>query len=130
MKPRHAHQTFARELRHNGTEAERQLWGCLKNRQLAGIKFRRQQTIETYIVDFVSFEKRIIIELDGGQHVEKKQNDQMRDGCLRKNGFTVVRFWNNDVFENIEAVLEVIRRRCLETASPTPPPPPARGGGV
>jgi len=120
IKPRHAHQAFAEELRNNGTDAERLLWRYLKNRQLADVKFRRQQPIETYIVDFVSFEKRIIIELDGGQHVENERDDQLRDACLRKNGFSVLRFWNNDVFENIEAVLEVIRRQCLETVSPTP----------
>ncbi len=130
MKPRHSLQAFARELRNSSTDAERLLWRYLRNSQLEGIKFRRQQVIEKYIVDFVSFEKRIVIELDGGQHAENIQYDERRDDCLRTNGFTVVRFWNNDVIENIEGVVEVIRQQCLEAASPTPQPPPARGGGV
>ncbi|MFH1026486.1 MAG: DUF559 domain-containing protein, partial [Pseudomonadota bacterium] len=100
------------------------------NSQLEGAKFRRQQPIEAYIVDFVSFDKRIVVELDGGQHAENPEYDEQRDACLRRNGFEVLRFWNNEVFENIEGVLEVIRQRCLEGASPTPQPPPARGGGV
>lgn len=123
-------QNHARELRNNGTDAERILWQRLKGRQIAGVKFRRQQPIEEYIVDFVSFSPKIVIELDGGQHLENAGYDAKRDTCLRLNGFAVLRFWNNEVVENIEGVLEVIRRRCLKDESPTPQPPPARGGGV
>jgi len=130
MKPRHTLHPFARELRNNGTDVERLLWRHLRNSQLEGIKFRRQQVIESYIVDFVSFDTRIVIELDGGQHAENEIYDEQRDACLRANGFAVLRFWNNDVITNIEGVLEVVRQRCLEAASPTPQPPPARGGGV
>lgn len=129
MKPRHSLSLFARDLRNNSTEAECLLWRYLRNSQLEGIKFRRQQPIETYIVDFVSFYKKIVIELDGGQHSENVVYDKERSSCLHKNGFTVLRFWNNEVFENIEGVLEVIRQLCLEVASPTPHPPPSRGGG-
>jgi very-short-patch-repair endonuclease len=96
---------------------------------MEGVKFRRQQPIEGYIVDFVSFEQRIVIELDGGQHADARAEDRQRDGCLTMNGFTVLRFWNNEVFENLEGVLAVIRRRCLDGASPTPRPPPVKGGG-
>jgi very-short-patch-repair endonuclease len=78
-----------------------------------GIKFRRQQTIENYIVDFVSFEKRIVIELDGGQHKLNREIDNERDRFLSDNGFSVIRFWNNDVFENLEGVLAVIRKKCF-----------------
>ena len=113
MKRKNYLQPFAKDLRNNSTDAERLLWRYLRNSQLAGVKFRRQQTIETYIVDFVSFDKRIIIELDGSQHAENTEYDEQRDTCLRKNGFVVLRFWNNDVLENIEGVLEVIRRHCL-----------------
>jgi very-short-patch-repair endonuclease len=127
MKPRHTLQTFAKELRNNSTEAERLLWRHLRNSQLAGVKFRRQQPVEAYIVDFISFDRRIVIELDGGQHAEDIESDQQRDACLRRNGFVVLRFWNNEIFANIGGVLEVIRQQCL--ASPTPRPPPARGGG-
>lgn len=120
MKPRSALQGFARELRNNSTEVERLLWRYLRNSQLEGVKFRRQQVIGAYIVDFVSFEKRIVIELDGGQHAEKHMYDEQRDACLRANGFVVLRFWNNEVIENSVGVLEVIRRYCLAGPSPTP----------
>jgi very-short-patch-repair endonuclease len=130
MKPQHSLNSFAKELRNNSTDAERLPWRYLRNGQLEGIKFRRQQPIETYIIDFVAFDKRIVIELDGGQHAENTEYGEHRDACLRRNGFIVLRFWNNDVFENIVGVLEVIRLRCLEIASPTPQPPPARGGGA
>jgi very-short-patch-repair endonuclease len=114
MKPRHSLQEYAIELRNNATDVERILWHCLRNSQVDGIKFRRQQPIETYIVDFVSFDKKIVIELDGSQHSENTGYDVHRDACLRDNGYTVVRFWNNDVIENIEGVLEVIRQECLK----------------
>jgi very-short-patch-repair endonuclease len=122
MKPRNPLHPFARDLRNNSTDTERLLWRYLKNRQIEGVKFRRQQPIETYIVDFVSFEKRIIIELDGGQHAENEGYDTQRDACLRANGFAVLRFWNNEVIENIAGVLEVVRQQCLHAASPTPAP--------
>jgi len=130
MKQQHSLYIFSRELRNNSTDAERLLWRNLRNSQLEGVKFRRQQAIEAYIVDFVSFDRKIVIELDGGQHAENEKYDSQRDACLRANGFAVLRFWNNEVFENLEGVLEVIRLRCLEVTSPTPQPPPARGGGV
>ena len=120
----------AKQLRNNSTDAERLLWRSLRNSQLDNIKFRRQQPVENYIVDFASFAPKLIIELDGSQHAENLHYDQHRDTCLRKNGFTVLRFWNNEVFENIDGVLEKIRLGCNEPASPTPQPPPARGGGV
>ena len=129
MKIRHSLVSNARKLRNDGTDVERLLWRQLKSSQVEGIKFRRQQPIEDYIVDFVSFSPKLVIELDGSQHVDNRAYDKERDICLRKNGFDVLRFWNNEILENIEGVLEVIRQRCLELASPTPQPPPARGGG-
>jgi len=78
-----------------------------------GVKFRRQQPIGKYIVDFVSFEKRIVIEVDGGQHSEEV--DKERDQWLNNEGFKVLRFWNNEVLKNTEGVFEVIRDRCLST---------------
>ncbi len=90
-------------------------------RQMEGLKFRRQQPIDNYITDFVCFEKRLIIEIDGGQHAENKK-DIERDNYLSRNRFKVLRFWNSDVFTNIEGVLEVIRTNCLKTPSPAPPP--------
>jgi len=114
LKPRHSLSAYARDLRNKSTDSERLLWGYLRNSQLEGVKFRRQQPIESYIVDFVSFEKRIVIEIDGGQHLDNSEYDEQRSTCLRANGFIVLRFWNNDVIENIEGVLEVIRQHCLK----------------
>lgn len=113
LKPRHSLQDVAGKLRNNATDVERLLWRHLKSGQIEGVKFRRQQPIETYVVDFVSFDKKVIIELDGSQHSESAGCDEQRDACLTANGLTVLRFWNNEVVENIEGVLEVIRKRCL-----------------
>lgn len=104
---------LAKTLRRNSTEAETILWNRLRARQIEGIKFRRQQPIENFIVDFVSFENRLVIELDGGQHAENRHKDIARDRLLAENGFEVLRFWDNEIFENVEGVLEVIRQRCL-----------------
>ena len=84
------------------------MWRRLRARQLEGIKFRRQQPIGNFIVDFVSFEKRIVIELDGGQHAITKSRDNDRDRWLADKGFIVMRFWNNDVLDNLDGVLAVI----------------------
>jgi len=105
---------LAKALRKNATEAENILWNRLRSRQMEGTKFRRQQPIESYIVDFVSFEKRIIIELDGGQHAEEHEKDRIRDGILEENRFRILRFWNNEIFENLDGVLETIRLECLK----------------
>lgn len=115
---------IARILRKRSTNAEQILWQKLKGRQLEGCKFRRQQPICHFIVDFVNFEKRIVIEIDGGQHAIEKNKDNNRDAWLNSEGFEVLRFWNNEVFENLEGVLEVIRMKIL---SPSPNPP-TKGG--
>ena len=86
--------TRAGELRNNPTEAERSLWQHLRLRQLGGHKFRRQQSLGPYIVDFVCLEKRLIIEVDGGQHSEQKAYDAERNTWLEVQGFHVLRFWN------------------------------------
>jgi very-short-patch-repair endonuclease len=104
---------FSKKLRRNMTDAERYLWRYLRNRQLEGYKFRRQQVIENYIVDFVNFEKKIIIEVDGGQHNIYRMKDMERDRKLKELGFKVIRFWDNDVLNNIEGVLEKIREEIL-----------------
>ncbi len=90
------------------TEAEKLLWSRLRNNQI-GVKFRRQQPIGKYIVDFVTFEKKLIIEIDGGQHLDYLP-DKKRDLYLMNAGFGVLRFWNNEVLGNIEGVVEVIAR--------------------
>jgi very-short-patch-repair endonuclease len=118
--------TIAKELRKRSTETERLLWKYLRLKQLGGLKFRRQQPVDNYIVDFVCFEKRIIIEIDGGQHSVEKQKDRARDNCLVKQGYKVLRFWNNEVLTNIEGVLEMIRKNCLK--HPPLNPLPSREG--
>lgn len=104
---------FARDLRRNATFAEAILWKELRSRQFDGVKFRRQWPIHNYVVDFVSFERHVIIELDGGQHAENGEKDVERDAILEQGGFRVLRFWNNEVVENLEGVLEVIHEACL-----------------
>jgi very-short-patch-repair endonuclease len=103
--------SLARELRERQTEAERVLWGRLRNRQLEGVKFRRQQPIGDYVVDFASFDKRLIVEIDGGQHNEHGilGRDERRAGWLNREGYRILRFWNNEVLNNVDGVLEVIR---------------------
>jgi len=110
---------IARMLRKGSTNAEKILWYHLRGRKLEGYKFRRQQPMGRYIVDFVNFEKRVVIELDGGQHAIEKDTDKERDAWLKAQGFKVLRFWNNDISQNLEGVLEVIRKRLI---SPSPGP--------
>src|SRR5512138_3676711 len=102
--------TRARNLRRNQTEAERRLWSRLRDRQIAGHKFRRQVALGPYIVDFACFDERLIIELDGGQHGEAEQQlrDDERTAWLKANGYLVLRYWNNEVLENMEGVLTAI----------------------
>ncbi|MBI5756430.1 MAG: endonuclease domain-containing protein [Nitrospirae bacterium] len=120
----------ARELRKNMTEAERVLWKHLRLRQIHGLKFRRQQPIGKYIVDFICFEKRLIIELDGGQHSEQIVYDLERDTWLERQGFHILRFWNDKVLKETEVVKEVILE-ALSHHSDTPPTLilPHKGGG-
>ncbi len=112
-------------LRKRLTDAEQLLWNYLRMKQIEGLKFRRQQPIGNYIVDFVCFENRIIIEVDGGQHAENNK-DRERDLYLQRNGFRVLRFWNNEVLQSINEVLAVIRENCL--SHPPLNPLPSREG--
>ena len=118
----------ARELRKNPTECEQALWRHLRMRQLGGYKFRRQQPIGQYIVDFVSFEGRVIIELDDGQHSQQMDYDSKRTAWLEARGYRVLRFWNNQVLKEIEAVKAIVSK-VLEDEVNTPHlnPPPQRG---
>ena len=93
---------FAKQLRKRPTDAENLLWRHLQRRQIEGFKFRRQQPIGNYIVDFVCLTKKIVIEIDGGQHAVDKETDRIRDAWLRANGFSILRFWNTELFENLE----------------------------
>jgi very-short-patch-repair endonuclease len=97
----------ARGLRVRMTVAERKLWFALRDRRFAGFKFRRQVPIGRFIVDFVCFERRLVIEVDGGQHADSIA-DQRRDRWFAANGFCVVRSWNNEVLSNLEGVMTVL----------------------
>ena len=120
--------TKARNLRVASTDFERLLWTHLRGRRLGNFKFRRQQPICGYIVDFVCVETRLVIELDGGQHSEHVAQDAHRTVMLEKNGFRVVRFWNDEVLKNLEGVLEQILRQSEAPPSPQPSPASGRGG--
>ena len=118
--------SLARRLRQNSTAAERKLWRYLRARSLGGFKFVRQEPIGRYIVDFVCREKRLVIEVDGGQHADC-QRDAIRDQWLVEHRYSVLRFWNNEVLENIEGVWETIFAAASAAAPPHPDPLPASG---
>ncbi|MBK1724966.1 hypothetical protein CKO23_22650 [Thiocystis violacea] len=120
----------ARELRRAQTPAEAELWRQLRAKRFAGFKFRRQQPLGRYIVDFVCFEKKLIVELDGGQHAEAKDYDTARTQWLEQQGFRVLRFWNNEWTGQQEAVLETIYRALHAPLPPLPNPSPTRGEGL
>ncbi|MFQ5863179.1 MAG: endonuclease domain-containing protein [Candidatus Brocadiales bacterium] len=120
--------TIAKNLRKKPTDAENLLWRYLRSKQLDGLKFRRQHPIGDYIVDFACLEKQTVIELDGGRHTINKDRDKERNRWLEKEGYKVLRFWNNDVLTNIDGVLEVIRTKCLSHPPPNPSPQ-GRGKG-
>jgi very-short-patch-repair endonuclease len=98
----------ARRLRRSQTDAERILWFRLRDRRFDGWKFRRQFPIDRFIVDFFCADAHLIIELDGGQHAVRAQHDKQRTRILEAMGYLVLRFWNNDVTQNIDGVLQVI----------------------
>jgi very-short-patch-repair endonuclease len=123
----------ARQLRSRMTDAERKLWFALKDRRFDAFKFRRQVPVGPYIADFLCFESRLIVEVDGGQHAESAR-DVERDAWLAQNAFRVVRFWNNDVLQNLEGVLTSLAAELNATPHPSSslrstPPSPARGEG-
>ena len=120
-------QSAARGLRKNPTEAERLLWRHLRVRQLGGHKFRRQQPLGPYIVDFVCLEKRLIVEVDGGQHAARAEKDAQRVAWLKAEGFRVLRFWNTEVLQETEAVWETIRAALQD--EPPSSILPRKGGG-
>ena len=109
----------ARKLRRNQTDAERTLWFRLRDRRLRGLKFRRQAPIDNYVGDFCCEDAHLIVELDGGQHVERSEEDTERTAALEARGYLVLRFWNNEVLRNIDGVLESI----VNTLNPVPPHP-------
>jgi very-short-patch-repair endonuclease len=103
-------QTFliSYELRHNQTEAEALLWQVLKMHKLNSVHFRRQHAIGRYIVDFCAPRQKLIIEVDGGQHLDQQEYDEERTIFLKSKGYQVLRFWNDEVTQNMDGVLRVI----------------------
>jgi len=126
-------QQHAREMRANPTDAERRLWSMLRHRRMPVFKFRRQVVIGPFIADFVCLERRLVIEADGSQHSES-EGDRRRDAFLRGQGFTVLRFWNDDVLQQPVGVFEAIKAALTSPHPPKPaawaPPSPARGEGL
>ena len=116
----------AKDLRKNSTYAENLLWKRLRSNSLQGIKFRRQHIIGKFIVDFVCLEKKVIIEFDGGHHTSQKERDKERDGWLEREGYKVLRFWNNELMGNIEGALAKVLEACC-SPSPQPLSPQGRG---
>jgi very-short-patch-repair endonuclease len=114
----------ARRLRRNQTDAERILWFRLRDRRLAGWKFRRQFPIDRFVADFFCSGAHLIVELDGGQHAVRTVADAERTKALEAMGYLVLRFWNNDVMQNIDGVLEEIRAVPESDRSEPPHPSP------
>lgn len=114
---------FARGLRKGQADAEQALWQQLRNAQL-GVKFRRQQPIGKYIIDFISMDLKLIVEVDGGQH-DDSAHDKLRDAFLGGEGYQVLRFWNNEVLENIEGVCTRIIEAIAQSRLQKEPPPVA-----
>ena len=116
----------ARRLRRNQTDAERLLWFRLRDRRLDGLKFKRQVSIDRFVVDFFCADAKLILELDGGQHDPDGERDRDRTKVLETMGYLVLRFWNHDVMQNMDGVLEeilsTVSRHGSEPPHPTPLP--------
>ena len=117
----------AASLRQFQTDAEGLLWHYLRGKQLEGYKFRRQQPIGRYIVDFACMSQKLVIELDGGQHAEQHAYDKNRDEYLMGNGYRILRFWNNEVFQSCSSVLDTV---CQALVNPPPAVEPVGGDGI
>ena len=122
-----------RRLRRDMTDAEIELWSHIRASQL-GAKFRKQTWLAGYIADFVSIEAKLVVEVDGGQHDLQRDEDEARAAAMARVGYRTLRFWNNEVLENIEGVLMTIQA-ALPSPSPRPdgrraPPSPLKGEGI
>ena len=110
----------ARALRRNPTKAEKRLWWRLRARQIHGLQFRRQAPIGTYVVDFVCFSRKLVIEVDGRQHARRAELDAVRTAWPESQGFHVPRFWNNEALENTDGVVQTIEQVVLGRSTPSP----------
>ena len=115
----------SRNLRKNMTDVERMLWAKIRGRQLQGFRFRRQHPIGSYIIDFICLELKLIIELDGSQHMGQQQYDMKRSQWLQSNGFKIMRFWNSDILDDLDGVMQAI---CMHL--PPSQPSPLKGEGA
>jgi very-short-patch-repair endonuclease len=131
MQPRPLRPDRARRLRSNPTDAELRLWQRIRRKQLYGCRFRRQVPLGPYVADFVCIERSLIVEVDGGQHSWRETQDLRRTAWLEAKGWRVVRFWNNEVMENIAGVLERLVIELSDNGDiPHPDPPPLAGEGA
>ena len=117
---------LAQWLRREQTDSERRLWEKLRDRQMQGLKFRRQHPIGSYIVDFCCPERKVVVEVDGGQHTVQVSKDGDREAYLAEQGYSVLRFWNHDVLSHPDSVLEQISEAVKK---PSPQPSPWKGEG-
>ncbi|QTR55184.1 endonuclease domain-containing protein [Thiothrix unzii] len=124
------HRDLARNLRRNMTVPEQQLWNALRKRQLDGYRFRRQTPVGRYIADFVCLEARLVIELDGNHHHEQKGYDRERDHWMQQQHFQVLRFWNHEILNHQETVLQQIRHVLHQQPQHLLPPSPLAGEGL
>ena len=114
--------SLARKLRRESTDAERLLWRHLRAHRMAGYKFRRQVVIEPYIVDFLCLEARLVIEADGGQHIQRTEEDDKRTAYLESLGYHVMRFWNHEILKDIDIVIDRIHGFLIKSPLPGPLP--------
>jgi very-short-patch-repair endonuclease len=117
--------TLAKNLRTNQTDAELKLWTALRSRQIQGAKFRRQFPVSNYIVDFVCFEEKLVIEVDGSQHAQSIESDAIRTAYLESEGLSVIRFTNHDVLKNLEGVVFRIIEKLASQREHSPSPKPS-----
>jgi very-short-patch-repair endonuclease len=123
----------ARQLRQEMTPAEKILWGVVRGRRFAGFKFRRQQVLGPFIVDFFCAEATLVLEIDGESHLGKEQPDRVRQDWLEREGFKVLRIWNTEIYDEQDAVEEMIWRACYSRGKstkamhPSPPAPLPQG---
>ena len=119
----------SRQLRREMTDAERRLWKRLRQRQFNGYKFRRQHPLGPYVLDFVCLEAKLVVEADGGQHIERSDYDRRRTLWLEQKGYRVLRFWNDQILNSIDEVSAVIWQALISELQPPSPPSPFQGEG-
>ena len=119
----------ARVLRRKVTPAEKILWHALRGRRFGGLKFRRQHPVGVYVLDFFCLELKLALEIDGEWHLGKEKHDERRQKTIEAQAITIIRFWNTEVYDELEAVLESIWRTCEQLRKKNPEEPGIEGGG-